>query len=737
MKNIYIPISKVDPVKHMVYGYASTDALDSQGEVVKVDALKEALPDYMKYANIREMHRNSAVGKTKEATIDSKGLFIGVKVVDKPAWEKVAEKVYNGFSIGGRVLTKIGDEITQLRLSEISLVDRPANPECEFSVVKFDDGKEGMKVKKDIGGALEALEIAADAEQMAVGEHLNGEDTTNLDTAVNALKEQAQSELGEPEAHEDLVAHMQDEAADDAAADIMGDDEDDDDKAERPEMIKVHASTNTATTVAASTAATTARDEQKVEFDKTTDITTGNVIITSTDNQEVDAGCAVVPQNKKGAKAEEIGNLSKYAKGTKKCDQCGGTGMYNQGKCTKCMGKGILAPAGVVDDKAEEAEAIDGKDKPVDQTEAETKEIPAASKAVEDEAEKVEKATLSTSQRNNLDDSDFAYIDSKGGRHLPINDAAHVRNALARFNQTQFESQAAKDKALAAINAAAKKFGVNTSNKRFAMPTEDEIKAALEKAEIKVNKATLGAAKEALANDMLKKIADERDEQEKIDEEIDKIEKSQPDVPEDVASQAPQGPVLEPFVHYMVTKNEPVAPEAPVVPAPAEAPAETPVAPVVPQPVAAPAEPVVPETPEVPLTPDAAALEAEQAAQTPVEVPAEAPVAPVEEAKVESGGTLNKLEDLNKVEMAMHQSEEALAKVSSLESEIAEFRKMLVPSQAKASYLVEKFETAEPESELLNKIEKASKELKADPTNPAKKAEAEALQKQYMSRSRG
>ena len=269
------------------------------------------------------------------------------------------------------------------------------------------------------------------------------------------------------------------------------------------------------------------------------------------------------------------------------------------------------------------------------------------------------------------------------------------------------------------------------------MPTEDEIKAALEKAEIKVNKATLGAAKEALANDMLKKIADERDEQEKIDEEIDKIEKSQPDVPEDVASQAPQGPVLEPFVHYMVTKNEPVAPEAPVVPAPAEAPAETPVAPVVPQPVAAPAEPVVPETPEVPLTPDAAALEAEQAAQTPVEVPAEAPVAPVEEAKVESGGTLNKLEDLNKVEMAMHQSEEALAKVSSLESEIAEFRKMLVPSQAKASYLVEKFETAEPESELLNKIEKASKELKADPTNPAKKAEAEALQKQYMSRSRG
>ena len=111
---LYAPISKTDEDQRMVYGYASTEALDSQGEVVKKDALKDALDDYMKYANIREMHQPSAVGKTKNAQIDSKGLYVAVKVVDDSAWNKVKEGVYNGFSIGGRVKQMVDNEITNL-----------------------------------------------------------------------------------------------------------------------------------------------------------------------------------------------------------------------------------------------------------------------------------------------------------------------------------------------------------------------------------------------------------------------------------------------------------------------------------------------------------------------------------------------------------------------------------------------------------------------------------------------
>lgn len=66
-------------------------------------------------------------------------------------------------------------------------------------------------------------------------------------------------------------------------------------------------------------------------------------------------------------------------------------------------------------------------------------------------------------RRSEMSARSFAYIDSEGGRHLPIHDAAHVRNALARFNQTHFESSDAKRKARAKILAAAKRFGVEVS----------------------------------------------------------------------------------------------------------------------------------------------------------------------------------------------------------------------------------------------------------------------------------
>src|SRR5690606_20036922 len=102
---IFIPFAKKDEEKRMVYGYASTEALDSQGEVVSKNAIMNALPDYMKYGNIREMHQPSAVGKTHQASMDEQGLFIKVKNVDDNAWKKVKEGVYNGFSIGGRVVT--------------------------------------------------------------------------------------------------------------------------------------------------------------------------------------------------------------------------------------------------------------------------------------------------------------------------------------------------------------------------------------------------------------------------------------------------------------------------------------------------------------------------------------------------------------------------------------------------------------------------------------------------------
>jgi hypothetical protein len=139
----YCPIAKVDAEQRMVWGYASTPAEDDQGEIITREAMAAALDDYMKFANIREMHQPSAVGVAKEAAIDEKGLYLGAKIVDGDAWQKVVEGVYKGFSIGGRVTARDPADrrlITALHLTEISVVDRPANPEAVFDCWKLSTG---------------------------------------------------------------------------------------------------------------------------------------------------------------------------------------------------------------------------------------------------------------------------------------------------------------------------------------------------------------------------------------------------------------------------------------------------------------------------------------------------------------------------------------------------------------------------------------------------------------------
>jgi HK97 family phage prohead protease len=123
-----------------VYGVASTGTRDDAGEIVLPDAMKAALPDYARYPALREMHQPSAAGRTLEASVDEDGATrIVAHVVDPVAIAKVKSRTYSGFSIGGRVLARDATDatvITKIKLSEISLVDRPANPEAVIDLWK-------------------------------------------------------------------------------------------------------------------------------------------------------------------------------------------------------------------------------------------------------------------------------------------------------------------------------------------------------------------------------------------------------------------------------------------------------------------------------------------------------------------------------------------------------------------------------------------------------------------------
>ena len=69
-------------------------------------------------------------------------------------------------------------------------------------------------------------------------------------------------------------------------------------------------------------------------------------------------------------------------------------------------------------------------------------------------------AEMNQDDRDDLRKDQFAYVDSDGGEHLPIHDESHVRNAIARFNQTDFESDAAKERARKKILRAAGRHGI-------------------------------------------------------------------------------------------------------------------------------------------------------------------------------------------------------------------------------------------------------------------------------------
>lgn len=73
-------------------------------------------------------------------------------------------------------------------------------------------------------------------------------------------------------------------------------------------------------------------------------------------------------------------------------------------------------------------------------------------------------AGMSADERDSLRKDQFAYVDRDGGEHLPIHDESHVRNAIARFNQTEFESKTAKEEARKKILRAAERHDIEVGD---------------------------------------------------------------------------------------------------------------------------------------------------------------------------------------------------------------------------------------------------------------------------------
>ena len=71
---------------------------------------------------------------------------------------------------------------------------------------------------------------------------------------------------------------------------------------------------------------------------------------------------------------------------------------------------------------------------------------------------------LNEKQRDSLDEDQFAFPKD---RKEPLNNASHVRNAIARFNQVEGVSDSERDEAWSRIKRAAKKYDVEVNEKSW------------------------------------------------------------------------------------------------------------------------------------------------------------------------------------------------------------------------------------------------------------------------------
>jgi len=224
----------------IVSGVASSETVDGEGEVVKADAMRGAIPAYMKKSGaVREMHQPIAAGAAIAIRVDDDGVtHFECLVKDTGSIGKITcdPPVLKGFSIGGKVTERdpLNKKIiTGLSLVEISLVDVPCNPDAVFAMAKFDTPEDevdepestettqkGMAHVADLAWLLKQIQwLTADQIQEAAREG----DSSPVPSKIKAWLAAGGVLLAEMTAEEvaELVTALPDAAPEAVGADVV------------------------------------------------------------------------------------------------------------------------------------------------------------------------------------------------------------------------------------------------------------------------------------------------------------------------------------------------------------------------------------------------------------------------------------------------------------------------------------------------------------------------------------
>lgn len=174
--NVYADILKYDDNGDgtlTVYGKATDDSVDIDQQICDPVWLDKAMPDWFRSGgNIREQHSNIAAGVAKEYESKSDGHYISALVVDPVSVKKVQNRVLRGFSIGIKSPRVVMDKkaangrIIDGQIVEVSLVDRPANPNCQLVLAKSINGEKSLTKVEELVETTIEKELAEESMPM-------------------------------------------------------------------------------------------------------------------------------------------------------------------------------------------------------------------------------------------------------------------------------------------------------------------------------------------------------------------------------------------------------------------------------------------------------------------------------------------------------------------------------------------------------------------------------------------
>jgi HK97 family phage prohead protease/HK97 family phage major capsid protein len=138
----------------MIEGYASTNDVDRQGDIVPASVWTAGMENYLKNPVILAYHEHSEpIGRMVEHRIDEKGLWIKARIsaAAEDVFNLVKDGVLTAFSIGFRIVDAEYNSaaelfvVKELELHEISVVSVPANQNTIFSLSKAFNTAEEFK----------------------------------------------------------------------------------------------------------------------------------------------------------------------------------------------------------------------------------------------------------------------------------------------------------------------------------------------------------------------------------------------------------------------------------------------------------------------------------------------------------------------------------------------------------------------------------------------------------------